>query len=100
MSASPGVSASRGTNLGAVALTMAAFGLGAALPLLALGLLTRASVSQWRDQLLTTGKRAKQAMGLAFVLVGILILTGLDKAVETQLVENAPVWPTGLTSRF
>ena len=92
--------ASRGTNLGAVALTMAAFGLGAALPLLALGLLTRASLSRWRNHLLTTGKLAKQGMGLAFILIGMLILTGLDKALETRLVEISPQWLTGLTSRF
>jgi cytochrome c biogenesis protein CcdA len=92
--------ASRGTDLGAVALTMAAFGLGAALPLLALGLLTRATLSRWRDQLLTTGKFAKQGMGLAFILIGMLILTGLDKALETRLVEISPLWLTALTSRF
>ncbi len=92
--------AARGTNLGEAALTMAAFGLGAALPLLALGMLARASLSRWRDRLLTTGKRVKQGMGLAFVLIGILILSGLDKAVETRLVESSPLWLTALTSRF
>lgn len=92
--------ASRGSNLGAVALTMAAFGLGAALPLLALGLLTRASLSRWRDKLLTSGKFAKQVLGVAFILIGALILTGLDKVLETWLVEISPLWLTALTSQF
>jgi cytochrome c-type biogenesis protein len=92
--------ASRGENIWAVAGTMAAFGLGASLPLLALGLLTRASLSQWRDKLLKTGQIAKQGMGFAFVLIGMLILTGLDKALETWLVEISPLWLTNLTTRF
>lgn len=92
--------ASRGTDLGAVALTMAAFGVGAALPLLALGLLTRASLSHWRDHMLKTGKLAKQAMGLAFVAIGMLVLTGVDKVLESSLVDLSPLWLTNLTARF
>lgn len=94
------VLAARGQNLGSVALTMLAFGLGAALPLLGLGLLSRQTLMRWRDRLMATGKGVKQAMGAVVVGVGVLILSGLDKAVETWLVEASPAWLTELTTRF
>ncbi len=43
------VLAARGESLGAVALTMLAFGIGAALPLLGLGLLSRDALMRWRN---------------------------------------------------
>jgi len=35
-----------------------------------------------------------------FVTIGCLVLTGLDKSVETVLVEGSPQWLTDLTTRF
>ena len=39
-------------------------------------------------------------MGAVFVSLGILILSGLDKRLETVLVEASPAWLTQLTTRF
>ena len=36
----------------------------------------------------------------AFVTVGVLIVTGFDKRVETILVEASPTWLTQLTTRY
>ncbi len=94
------VLAARGENLGQVAATMSAFGLGAALPLLALGALSRQLMLRWRDQLLRAGKYAKQALGALLILLGGLILAGLDKSVEAALVSASPAWLTDLTTRF
>lgn len=88
--------AARGEDLGSVALTMAAFGIGAALPLLGLGLLSRASLMARRDRLLATGKFGKQALGVTLGLVGLFILTGIDRTLETWLVEVSPPWLTNL----
>jgi cytochrome c-type biogenesis protein len=92
--------ASRGENLGQVALTMLAFGVGAALPLLALGMLSREALSRWRGRLLSAGSGAKQVMGAVLVAVGLLILSGLDKQAETWLVQASPQWLTRLTTAF
>jgi cytochrome c biogenesis protein CcdA len=92
--------AARGENLGQVALTMAAFGIGAALPLLAMGFLSREVMVRWRGKLLKAGKGGKTALGILLAIVGLMILTGLDKAVETQLVELSPDWLTRLTTRY
>lgn len=94
------VMAARGENLGEVALTILAFGLGAALPLLLLGMLSRESLMRWRNRMMAAGKGLKQAMGAVLFGVGVLILSGLDKKMETWLVEVSPEWLTTLTTRF
>lgn len=92
--------AARGENLGQVALTMLAFGVGAALPLLALGMLSREALARWRGRLLSAGSGAKQVMGEVLAVVGLLILSGLDKQAETWLVQASPQWLTRLTTAF
>ena len=92
--------AARGENLGQVGLTMLAFGLGAALPLLLLGMLSREALARWRGRLLTAGGGAKQAMGAVLAAVGLLILSGLDKQAEAWLVQASPLWLTQLTTAF
>jgi cytochrome c-type biogenesis protein len=92
--------AAQGQDLGQVGLTMLAFGIGAALPLLLLGLLSREALMRWRERLLTAGKGAKTVLGTILVAIGILILTGVDKRVEAALVAASPAWLTELTTRF
>jgi cytochrome c-type biogenesis protein len=94
------VLASQGKDLGAVALTMLAFGIGAALPLVLLGLVSREAMMRWRGRLLAAGQRGKLLMGAVLVAAGLLIVTGADKAIETALVEASPVWLNELTTKF
>lgn len=94
------VLAAQGKDLGAVATTMFAFGLGAASPLLLLGLLSREALLRWRHRLLSAGTAGKYLLGAMFVAVGVLILSGLDKRLETALVDASPEWLTTLTTRF
>jgi len=92
--------AAQGENLGYVAITMLMFGLGAALPLLLLGLLSRETLLRWRTRLYAAGQAGKIAMGVILVVVGALIISGLDKKIETKLVDLSPAWLTELTTRF
>jgi cytochrome c-type biogenesis protein len=92
--------AAQGRDLGQVAVTMFVFGLGAALPLLALGLVSREAMMRWRHRLAAAGHGLKAALGTILVAMGALVITGLDKAVETALVEASPQWLTDLTTRF
>lgn len=94
------VLAARGEDLGAVAATMGVFGVGAALPLLVLGMLSRQTMARWRDRLLSAGKRAKQALGALLLGLGVMIVTGADKTLEAWLVSASPEWLTQLTTRF
>jgi len=94
------VLASQGSNLGQVAVTMTVFGIGAALPLIALGLLSRQALMRWRDSLIHSGKSAKVVLGAILIVIGVLIATGYDKRVEAALVDASPAWLTELTTRF
>lgn len=94
------VLASRGDQLLQVALMMGLFGIGAALPVLTLAFLSRAAMLKMRGQLLSAGKAGKKLLGLALLIVATLILTGIDKSIETWLVLNSPQWLTELTTRF
>lgn len=94
------VLAARGESLGMVALTMLTFGLGAALPMIGLGMVSRQMLMGVRDRLFVLGKGLKQVLGLMLAAIGLLIVTGLDKQLETWLVEMSPAWLTSLTTQF
>jgi cytochrome c-type biogenesis protein len=83
-----------------VALTMLAFGVGAALPLLGLGWLSRETMARWRGRLFVAGSAMKSVLGLLLLVIGVLVISGADKAVETFLVDASPEWLTNLTTRF
>jgi cytochrome c biogenesis protein CcdA len=94
------VLAAKGEDLGQVALTMLAFGVGAALPLMLLGFVSREAMMRWRGRLMETGSIGKTLLGLLLVAVGVLVATNLDKRLETVLVDASPQWLTELTTRF
>jgi len=92
--------AAQGKDLGAVAATMLAFGIGAGLPLALLGMASRQVLMRWRDRLAGTGKGIKIALGAVLLVVGLAILAGYDRAIETALVQASPAWLTELTTRY
>ncbi|MGD9919937.1 MAG: cytochrome c biogenesis CcdA family protein [Pseudorhodoplanes sp.] len=92
--------AARAENLGLVALTMFAFGIGAALPLLLIGMMSREALARCRGRMLAAGNSGKVIMGAILVATGVLILAGLDKRLETILVDASPAWLTSITTRF
>jgi cytochrome c-type biogenesis protein len=93
--------AARAENLGLVALTMFAFGIGAALPLLLIGMMSReATVALARQIARGRTRRQGRSMGAILVATGLMILSGLDKRLEAILVAASPAWLTDLTTRF
>ena len=92
--------AAQGKDLGQVALTMFAFGLGAAFPLLGLGWLSRETMARWRGALLSAGSGMKSALGLMFLIIGFLIITGAEKRFEAFLVDVSPQWLIDLSTQF
>lgn len=94
------VLASQGQSLVQAAMLMAIFGLGAALPVVVLGQLSRAGMQAWRGRLLGIGQTGKKMMGWIMMAIAIMIWTGLDKQLEALLVERSPQWLTELTTRF
>lgn len=87
-------------HLPAAAVTLAVFGIGAALPLLVLGTLSRAWLLRVRGGLLTAGTWGKGLLGACLAGFGVLVLSGLDRALEATLVRVSPAWLTALTTHF
>lgn len=84
--------ASQGQQLAQVALVMALFGLGASLPIIGVGMLSRHGVQRLRGRLLMLGGRGKLALGTLMLALGIMMLTGTDKIFEAWLVGITPEW--------
>jgi cytochrome c biogenesis protein CcdA len=92
--------ASQGKDLGQIGLLMLLFGLGAALPLVILGSLSRATMNKVRGRLLRTGRLGKYALGIVMLGLGVLIATGTDRQLEAWILDRTPGWLTALTTRY
>lgn len=90
--------AAQGQDLPRVTLTMALFGIGAGLPLVLIGLLSRSTLMQMRSRLMSAGKAGKGLLGVALIVIGVAIVSGVDKRIEAFLVEQSPEWLTRLTT--
>ncbi len=86
--------ASQGQQLAQVMLVMALFGLGAGLPLVILGSLSREAMLRLRGKLLAAGQQGKKVLGAVMLLLAVFILTGLDKWFEAWVLDAAPAWLT------
>jgi cytochrome c-type biogenesis protein len=92
--------AAQGRSLAAVAVVMLAFGLGAALPLLLIGALSRQAMLRWRGRMMQAGKAGKLVLGAGALAVSVLILSGMDHRLEAVLVTASPAWLTNVTTYF
>ena len=94
------VLASQGSSLPQVMLLMGLFGMGAALPVVALAYASRGAMNRMRGNLAKAGKAGKLVLGGVMVAIALLILTGSDKVLEAGLVNHSPAWLTALTTRY
>jgi cytochrome c-type biogenesis protein len=92
--------ASQGKHFGQVALVMTTFGIGAAVPLVLVGSVSRRLFSTARGNLLRVGVYGKFLLGALIAALGLLIVTGWDRSIEAYLVEISPAWLTDLTTRY
>ena len=92
--------AAQGKDLGSVFATTLVFAAGAALPLLVLATLSGTALRAWSKRLASGAGWGKPILGAVLVTIGILIVTGLDKALEAALVTIMPQWIVELTTRF
>jgi cytochrome c biogenesis protein CcdA len=92
--------ASQGQNIAQISLLMLIFGLGASTPLVALGTVSRATMVRIRGRMLSAGKLGKSMLGALLIVLGVAILTGLDKSFEAWVVGISPEWLNDLTTRY
>ena len=90
--------AAQGRDLGHIASLMMVFGAGAALPLLALGAMSRASIAKVRGGLNRFGRYGRSGLGVLFIAVGVLVLSGADKIVQAAILSASPDWLVRLTT--
>jgi len=90
--------AAQGTQLPQVALLMLLFGLGAGTPLVVLGSVSQGMALRLRGRMMTGGRYGKVILGAVMLLIGVAIFTGLDKQIESWVVEMSPAWLTRLTT--
>jgi cytochrome c biogenesis protein CcdA len=84
--------ASQGQQLAQVSLTMLLFGLGASLPIVILGMLSREGMQRVRGKMANIGNTGKKILGGIMLTLGVLIISGLDKQMEAALLNIAPDW--------
>jgi cytochrome c-type biogenesis protein len=94
------VLAAQGKDLGEVAITMLLFGIGAALPLLLIGLLSREALNRMRGRIASAAAFFQQGFAVVLIVAGMMVLTGFDKKAETALVAWSPDFLTRLTTSF
>lgn len=82
------------------ALTLGFFGIGAALPLVAVAYVSRRGFSRARDWVLGHGGTIRKSFGALIGLVGVAILSGGDKWLEAQAVALLPDAWAGLMAAF
>jgi cytochrome c biogenesis protein CcdA len=93
------VLAAQGQSLGAAAATMTAYGFGTASALLGLGFgLSRLLGKARREGMLALGQAGRAALGLALLLAGVTIATGLDGQIEAWAVDHIPDWMAALAT--
>jgi len=88
--------ASVGQDMGIAFFTMFAFGLGTASALLVAALLSGKLLGMLRPGLFANVARAKMMLGALLLLLGLLVLTGFDKALETYALQYLPDWALSL----
>jgi cytochrome c biogenesis protein CcdA len=80
------VLAAQGRSLGLVALTMLFFGFGSAVPVIALGPISREAMMCARHRLLSTGTNGKTVLGGILIVSGLLISFDLGHALEAWFI--------------
>lgn len=90
--------ASQGQDLAHATLIMALFGLGASIPLVILGMLSRQAMMKFRDKMIAAGSAGKKILGVLLLALGLLIVTGTDKKFEAIVLKAAPDWLVQLTT--
>ena len=92
--------ASQGQQLAQVALTMLLFGLGASLPIVVLGMLSREGMQRVRGKMANIGNTGKKILGGIMLTLGVMILSGFDKYIEAVLVKLSPDWLVQLSTKL
>ena len=79
---------------------MLIFSVGAATPMLLLAYGARTGIAHRRGLLMKLAGPLKAAAAVAFVLIGLLTLSALDRPLEAMLVKASPAWLTNFSTQL
>ncbi|TVP88284.1 MAG: cytochrome c biogenesis protein CcdA [Pseudomonadaceae bacterium] len=88
--------ASMGQDLSLAFVVMLFFGIGTAGSLLVAAWLSTSLLKRMRPGLLASGQRSKRILGWLLLILGVMVLTGFDKTLETWALQILPQWVTGM----
>lgn len=92
--------ASQGEGLLEAFFTFAIFALGVMLSILALAFASRRALGWNAKRLQMIARVAKPLLGLVLLAVGLLVVTGFDKLLETAILDLMPDAVVAFTTRF
>lgn len=88
--------ASIGQNMGVAFLIMLAFGIGTAAVLLIAGIASGKALKHMQPKLLKNASTVKKVLGALLLGLGLLVLTGADKILESYALGILPDWAISL----
>lgn len=88
--------ASMGRSLALAFAAMLAHGAGTGAVLLAAGLASRRALASWRPRALELGGRGRTLFGGVVLMLGLLVVSGLDRRLEALAVAWVPEWVLAL----
>ncbi|GAK33022.1 cytochrome C biogenesis protein CcdA [Iodidimonas nitroreducens] len=92
--------ASRGENLAGAFGIFLVFGLGVATSILAFAYGSRKALAGRKQRLQALARYAKPIFGMALLFVGVLILSGIDRMIESAMLDIMPQWLIEFTTQF
>ena len=92
--------ASQGQSLAWATGIMIFFAAGVSTIILALGYGSREAIRSRRDWMAALAQRSRPIMGVAFVGVGLMILTKFHHVLEAWAIQTLPAWLIDLSVRF
>lgn len=84
--------ASLGQDMALAFVVMLAYGIGTAGVLLLAGLASGRLLQRWRGRVSGSAKFGKRLLGWSLLVLGLLVLAGLDKVLEATAVSLVPEW--------
>lgn len=71
---------------------MLSFGLGTSSALVAVGLGAGKLLTRWRGNILSGANHGKKLLGVLLLVLGLMVLTGIDKLLEAWALTWLPAW--------
>ncbi|MGB8813931.1 MAG: cytochrome c biogenesis CcdA family protein [Paracoccaceae bacterium] len=92
--------AATGKGLGQAAITMLAFAAGVSTLVLVLAYGAQSTIRRRQTSLRAFAERAKPAMGIAFLVVGLALWFGVNHRIEGWLLSTLPDWIVDLSVKY